>query len=216
MIGIYTITNTIDGKIYVGYTTNFIERRNNHLLSLNGGYHQNEHLQRAYDKYGDVFIVEFLEDCSEDKLCALEHYWATTLNSHNRKFGYNIKPTHPYDKHKTVSVETKKKISIANKGMFVSDEKRMKLSKVHSGRKQSPETIEKRRQALKGYRHSSESRENMSKGCKGKPKSKESIEKRRLTMLAKPYVTSEETKRKISETLKKVKTKQNEERRIET
>lgn len=52
--GIYRITNIISGKTYIGKTgKNFGERWNCHRAQLNGGYHDNPYLQRAWNKYGE-------------------------------------------------------------------------------------------------------------------------------------------------------------------
>lgn len=131
MKGIYTITNLVNNKIYVGYAVNLITRENTHFTTLRLGYHDNSHLQRAYIKYGkENFKFELIEECEERLLCALEHYWATILNVHNRNFGYNIRPTSPecYCGH---SLETRRKLSIINKGKIFSKEsiEKMKLTK---------------------------------------------------------------------------------------
>ena len=50
--GIYCIENLIDGKKYIGSTTNFQKRFSKHLYELGHGYHPSLHLQNAYKKYG--------------------------------------------------------------------------------------------------------------------------------------------------------------------
>lgn len=67
--GIYRITNTLNGKTYIGKTgVNFGDRWDCHRAQLNGGYHDNYHLQSAWNKYGkDAFefaIVEETDDAS--------------------------------------------------------------------------------------------------------------------------------------------------------
>lgn len=110
--GIYTIENLITKKLYVGYTQNFKERFNNHIRTLNRNIHGNEHLQRAWNKYGQInFSFEILTTCSTDILESEEHYWCNILDTHNPKYGYNIKGTHP-EKGKTTSVD---KLRISNK-----------------------------------------------------------------------------------------------------
>lgn len=94
--GIYTITNLIDGKIYVGQTQNLYTRKFDHFKRLNKNIHDNKHLQSAWNKFSKSnFIYEILVECSLDLLSSEEHYWATILNTHNAKYGYNIIPTHP-------------------------------------------------------------------------------------------------------------------------
>jgi group I intron endonuclease len=110
--GIYTIENIITKKLYVGYTESFNDRFNNHISTLNRNVHKNEHLQKAWNKYGQSnFSFEILITCSVDLLESEEHYWCNILDTHNPKHGYNIKATHP-EKGKMTSVD---KLRISNK-----------------------------------------------------------------------------------------------------
>ena len=66
-IGIYRITNIINGNTYIGKTgMNFGDRWDCHRAQLNGGYHDNPHLQNAWNKYGaesfEFCIVEEVDD----------------------------------------------------------------------------------------------------------------------------------------------------------
>lgn len=98
--GIYTITNLIDGKMYVGYASDLHDRRRVHFGNLVNKKHCNKKLQNAVNYYGiNSFLFEILEECPEEYLVALEHYWCTILNTRNKAYGYNLRPTHPYDKH---------------------------------------------------------------------------------------------------------------------
>lgn len=89
---VYTITNLINNKIYVGSTIIYYKDRcRAHLYYLRDNKHNNKHLQRAYNKYGkENFIFEVLEECSESICRYIEQYWINMLNSTNRNFGYNI------------------------------------------------------------------------------------------------------------------------------
>lgn len=115
-IGIYTLTCLINNKIYVGYTVNFDKRKEEHFRKLTENKHKNIHLQSSFNKYGrEKFVFEVLEECEKDFLASQEHYWATLLNVHNKDFGYNIRPTHPYGK--TINTpEIRNKISKSNMG----------------------------------------------------------------------------------------------------
>lgn len=116
--GIYTITNKINNKIYLGFSS-FMERRNyKHFYHLKKGNHDNDKLQKAFNKYGkENFIFEILEECEVEHMCSLEHYWCNILNVHNDNYGYNILPTNPYSICKYHSQETKDKISNSKKGI---------------------------------------------------------------------------------------------------
>lgn len=90
--GVYTITNTINGKIYVGSSTSNIYRRLiQHKVDLKRNIHRNSYLQNSYNKYGkDVFKFEILEYHSPEFCISMEQLWMNNLNTCNRNLGYNI------------------------------------------------------------------------------------------------------------------------------
>lgn len=135
--GVYTITNLINNSIYVGFCQNFRTRSADHKITLSNNRHGNEYLQRSYNKYGsENFIFEILEECDKKFLASQENYWCNMLNSHNRKYGYNIQPTHP-DNLKIHSEETKLKIRNSTKGLMKSDETRKRMSNSMKGKLKS-------------------------------------------------------------------------------
>lgn len=88
---IYKITNTINGKIYIGQTNDFYRRRKEHRSLLRTNKHVNRHLQFAWNYYGEnSFSFEILEECPIDRLNERESYWISTLKSRNQDYGYNI------------------------------------------------------------------------------------------------------------------------------
>lgn len=128
MVGIYTITNIINNKMYIGYSVCVQHRLNTHKCDLIYNKHDNDRLQKSWNKYGENnFKFELLEECENELLASQEHYWATILNTHDPKFGYNIRPTHPYNDYRHTK-ETKDKIGRGNKGKIYSDETRLKMS----------------------------------------------------------------------------------------
>ena len=70
--GIYQIYNPINNKRYIGSSINIQRRLKEHKRNLRGGYHHNQHLQNAWNKYTDVLIFEPLEYCEPEYLLDLE------------------------------------------------------------------------------------------------------------------------------------------------
>ena len=92
--GVYQITNTINGKFYIGSSINCQARLIDHFRKLRKNKHINPHLQYAFNKYGEgVFEVEIL-CCVLDKeqLCSTEQYFLDLYMPYNGEIGYNILP----------------------------------------------------------------------------------------------------------------------------
>ena len=71
--GIYTITNLINGKMYVGYTNNFFHRHEQHTSCSKHSTHNNPYFAKAIKKYGwENFKFEILEECEERFLALSE------------------------------------------------------------------------------------------------------------------------------------------------
>jgi predicted GIY-YIG superfamily endonuclease len=64
MIGVYKITNTANGKVYIGSTATDMDGRwKTHRSALRLGKHYNRHLQRAWNTYGEQsFTFEVVEE----------------------------------------------------------------------------------------------------------------------------------------------------------
>lgn len=169
--GIYTITNTANNLIYVGYSENIYKREYYHYKTLEKGCHSNIYLQKDYNLYGrDSFIFEKLVECEIALLPSEEHYWATILNVHNKNYGYNIAPTNPNGEI-IISSETKKRMSNAKKKYIFSEEHKKNLSISASGRKWDEVMYSK----LKGRKRTTEICKKISRSLKGRKLSEETI-----------------------------------------
>lgn len=94
--GIYKITNSINGKFYIGSAKDIDDRWETHRQHLRGNYHINPKLQNAWNKYGeDKFMFELFEETCADQqiLFAREQHYLNTLKPYERDIGYNICPT---------------------------------------------------------------------------------------------------------------------------
>lgn len=183
-MGIYRITNKVNGKAYIGSSVNLADRRRVHFRQLRQGKHINEHLQRAFSSYGEgafVFdIVEFVDDVAT--LLEREQAW---LDGAGASSIYNMNPTagkppskkgikrsvrHAANwllarKKNPVSTETKEKMSRAKKGKPLSPEHKAKLVLVRTGKKRgplSPEHKVKLSLISKKRRHSAETKAKIS------------------------------------------------------
>ena len=102
MLGyLYIIINTTNNKKYIGKTTNFEQRKQQHLSELRKGTHHSHKLQRAYNKYGeDNFIWEKFEiEVKDEQELSLKEIQAISyFNSYED--GYN--ETYGGDGNKTI------------------------------------------------------------------------------------------------------------------
>ena len=94
MAYIYKVTNTNNGKVYIGQTKYSISWRwHTHLYATYTpkAVDHNSLLHRAIRKHGiDSFVVDELEECTSDKLNDREIAWIEKYDSTNKAKGYNI------------------------------------------------------------------------------------------------------------------------------
>lgn len=95
-MGIYCITNSANGKSYIGKSNDIDRRRTQHFSALGNNEHDNEEMQKDYNKYGnDCFEFSVLETVEDEyKLDYIEDYYIkkfdSFVNGYNRCRG-NIK-----------------------------------------------------------------------------------------------------------------------------
>ena len=162
---IYLRTNKINGKKYVGLTTDLKERQykwNNLNLPYAGNV-----INNARKKYGiESFGFEILKECEDNELNQWEIYYIKELNT-KVPYGYNMTDGGGGMSGFTVSDETKRKISEWNKGKKLSNETKIKISDAQKGEKHY----------MYGKHLSEEHKRKISKGKKGKKHSEEAKNK---------------------------------------
>lgn len=148
--GIYKIENLINHKVYIGQSCNIEKRKEIHFIALERNCHQNEYLQRSYNKYGiENFSHEIIEECSEELLSEREIYWINYYDSYNN--GYNL---------------TEGGYGI--RGYHHNKDTRVRMSKSQKDRVRTDEEIEKIRRIIteynttRDYHHSEETKNKIS------------------------------------------------------
>jgi hypothetical protein len=187
---VYQITNTVNGKRYVGQTVQSLSRRwAQHCKSAGCCA-----LNNAIKKYGpDNFSIEAIcEPPTTELMNELEVYYIQRYNSLTPN-GYNLMTGGPAPRH---SEETRRKLSIFNQGKVIPEETRKKMSESKIGVRPSEESCKKMSESRMGFRPTKESRKKMSESKTGISLPEETRKKiSRSLMGIKP---SEETRKKIS------------------
>ena len=192
-IGIYSIQNKINGKVYIGKTgMNFGDRWDSHRSLLRNGKHFNQHLQRAWDKYGEEnFEFIIIEDCQVEDLDNKERYYIELYRS--KELSYNLADGGDGGCFlgKQLPEETKRKIGEKNRinmtGKRMSEETKIKMS--NSQKKRYEQWTDEDRQAwgkmsserASGYTWSDDAKKKMIGNKNGATHTEEEIrEMRRL------------------------------------
>lgn len=89
--GVYKITCISNGKFYIGSAVDMHDRCEHHRSSLRRGDHQNQHLQAAWNKYGEEnFEFTAVELTDRSGLLSMEQNWLDKTQSFKREVGFNI------------------------------------------------------------------------------------------------------------------------------
>lgn len=152
MYSIYVITNTINGKRYVGYSTKVIERLYDHRR-LRGS----KLLSAAIKKYGiQNFVVDIVEEGINDQegLGIREPYWISHLNPE-----YNMTGGGEGILNYRHSEEARKKISEASSNQIWTEERKRNIGNSIRGKRRPPVSEETRKrlsETQKNRKHSKE------------------------------------------------------------
>lgn len=90
--GIYCIENIDTNKKYIGQSRNVYKRWIDHKYALARNIHDNDYLQKAWNKYGeDRFVFYIVEECLIEQLNDKEVYYIDFFKSFDKKHGYNLR-----------------------------------------------------------------------------------------------------------------------------
>lgn len=158
--GIYCIENLVNGKKYIGQSVNIYDRWKKHVNALNNHCHDNDYLQKSWDKYGaNNFKFYILEICDANKLNGREVYYIEKYDTLNRNKGYNIAAG---GNQNGLSLEHRKRISDALIGHVLSEDTKRKVSEHHAD-------VSGENNPMYGKHHSNEAKQKVSDANKGRP-----------------------------------------------
>lgn len=153
---IYSITNELNGKTYIGKTNDLVRRWKEHYY----GQGRTAILDKAFKKYGlEHFVFDIIAQIPFDNidelnsvLNQLEVYYINLYDTF--KDGYNATAGGDGTSYYHHSEETRKKISQSNKGRVLSEEQRIKCGLANLGNHHTDEAKEAIKQALLNRDHS--------------------------------------------------------------
>jgi group I intron endonuclease len=204
--GVYTIRCEPTGKVYVGSAVHLARRWRTHKAQLRRGDHHSQHLQRAWNKYGEsAFVFQVIELAQKECLIPCEQKHIDALRACNPAVGYNMAPnagntlgiklgafTQAHrDKisaalrGRTLSAEHLEKIRKLNVGrpspkkgktLNLSADARMRMSVAKKGKKLSAEHVAKLVVAHTGAKRSDAARVSMSLARRGVPATERQLE----------------------------------------
>lgn len=87
--GIYILICIANQRFYIGSSAHLRQRLQNHITTLRQGKHRNQHLQRAWFKYGEEeFICGILEYCEDKVLISREQFYIDKFRA--IEIGFNV------------------------------------------------------------------------------------------------------------------------------
>ena len=177
--GIYCIENIITHKRYIGQSINIEDRWCCHKRKLNNNSHDNDYLQKSWNKYGESnFKLLILEICSQEDLDIKEIEYIEKYNTLDRDYGYNLKSGGQLCKNEQ-SEYIKQKISQSLKEYYKNNpdsrKKRSEKAIEQWSNNEIKNKILGKNNKMFGKKHTDESRKKMSDSKKGKPSTKRNM-----------------------------------------
>ena len=188
-------------KIYIGLTSKEPEKR----WKNGNGYRNQKLMWRAIQKYGWNNIEHIIIDSNLTRLDAenLEIQLIKEFNSNDNNKGYNISTGGESANGHILTNETKHQLSIVNTGKTLSNETKNKISNTLKGIRRSEDTKEKMRIAKIGENNPNYNKRGVNNSFYGYKFSEKSKEK--MSIAHKGKKLSESTKKKLSEQRKGIK-----------
>ena len=160
MIGIYKITNKLNGKVYIGQSVDIDTRWRQHCNAKDDML-----IHKSIQKYGaENFSFEVLLECPAEMLNDWERDMIALYDCISPK-GYNLTEGGGGCK---CSEETRLKMSEVKKGKHLSEEHKRKISNTQKGKHLSEEHKRKLSESMKGKHLSEETKIKISNTQKGK------------------------------------------------
>ena len=169
LCGIYKITCVVNGKCYIGQSTDIRSRWFAHRGKLRRNKHNNKYLQNLWNKYGEENMkFEIVEECPIEIIDERERYWInfyggveSTQNCNWESGGH---------KNKRYSKEHREAISKRYKGKSFSPDTQFKKGVVvwNKGKKATPLARLHQSESHKGLKVKEETKLKISKTLKGK------------------------------------------------
>jgi group I intron endonuclease len=202
---LYRITNQIDGKVYIGQTSNLSHRWAQHQYCANDG--KNSHLYNAMRKYGIIhFLFEEIACCKtvEDvdfiEILLIEQY-----DSRNREKGYNI--------HQGGNNQSGENNPMYGRPVSQATREKHRKSMIgkNVGKKRTPEQKLRIKEGRSYGPLPEETKKKMSDVRKGQPNAGHfQLGHKPINGFKLGHIMSEETKKKISDSMKKRKSAEKE------
>jgi group I intron endonuclease len=146
---IYTITNLVNGKVYVGSSVDALRRLYVHRWKLRRLQHDSRMLQRSWNKHGEeAFSFDIIEDVADvSRLLDREQYWIDSFKSADGVHGYNACPTAGTRAGVPQPQSVKDKMRAFHTGKPKSGATRLRMSIAAKGRKKSESHKQKLRES---------------------------------------------------------------------